>query len=61
MAYTIDEKCRDYLIQILTELYYKTTDLDELATINRLYECLDYESEEWLTAFYKVKGDEKSW
>lgn len=47
---TINDELYDYLIQLLNEKFYSTTDLNELSMINRLYKALGHETEPWLSA-----------
>lgn len=44
-----DDKSYIYLLQLLNEKYYSTTDLDELKQINDLYKILKFRSESWLS------------
>lgn len=37
-----------YLIQVLNEKYYQTTDIHELKQINSIYKQLKFKSESWL-------------
>lgn len=37
-----------YLIQLLNEKYYQTTDIHELKQINSIYKQLKFKSESWL-------------
>lgn len=46
----LDETLQAYLIQILNEKFYTTTNLEELTKINRLYKALGHETEPWLSA-----------
>lgn len=55
-----DDESYEFLLQILTERYYTTTDMDELAKINELYRILKYKSESWLTAFMNFKEGDKN-
>jgi hypothetical protein len=45
----IDDKNYEYLIKILNEKFYSTTDISELQKINNLYKILKFESEIWLS------------
>lgn len=45
----IDEKSYTYLIKVLNEKFYNTTDISELRQINNLYKILKYKSESWLS------------
>ena len=38
-----------YLLQILNEKYYATTDIAELQRINNIYKALKFQSESWLS------------
>ena len=38
-----------YLIQILNEKYYSTTDIAELQRINNIYKALKFKSESWIS------------
>lgn len=44
----LDEKSYAYLIQILNEKFYQTTQLTELSRINEIYKQLKFKSESWL-------------
>lgn len=59
MKYVIDDACRDYLIELLTDRYYKITDIKELAVINRIYTDLQCESESWLNTIYEKRRESK--
>ncbi|SEU19034.1 hypothetical protein [Enterocloster clostridioformis] len=45
----LDDESYNYLIQIISEKYYQTTDIDELKKINQLYKKLKFKSETWLS------------
>lgn len=45
----IDDKSYTYLIQLLTNKFYNTTDISELQQINKLYKILKFQSETWLS------------
>lgn len=47
---TINDESYEYLIQLLNEKFYSTTDLEELTKINRLFKSLNYQTESWLSA-----------
>lgn len=49
MTVDIDDKNYTYLIKILNEKFYNTTDISELQKINNLYKILKFESETWLS------------
>ncbi len=49
MTVDIDDKSYTYLIQLLTEKFYNTTDISELQQINKLYKILKFQSETWLS------------
>ena len=55
-----DDESYEFLLKILTERYYATTNAEELAKINKLYKTLKYKSESWLTAFMDYKEGEKN-
>lgn len=60
VAAKFDDESYEFLLQILTERYYTTTNVEELAKINKLYKILKYKSESWLTAFMNMKEGEKN-
>ena len=45
----IDEKSHRYLLEILSEKYYTTKNLEELKNLNNLYKLLKFKSESWLS------------
>lgn len=45
-----DDISYTYLIQILDEKYYSTTEIAEMQKINHLYKLLKFKSETWLSA-----------
>lgn len=59
VAAKFDDESYEFLLQILTERYYTTTNLDELAKINKLFKVLKYESESWLTTVLDYKNGGK--
>lgn len=59
VAAKFDDKSYEFLLQILTERYYTTTNLDELAKINKLFKVLKYESKSWLTTVLDYKNGGK--
>lgn len=48
MSFDLDSIGYNYLIQILNERYYQTTDIKELKKINQLFKALGYRTESWL-------------
>lgn len=44
----LDQHDYTYLIQLLNEKYYRTTDIRELQQINSIYKQLKFKSESWL-------------
>lgn len=46
----INDELKEYLIQLLNEKFYTTTNLDELSKINQIYKLLGHETESWLSA-----------
>lgn len=50
MTVNLDECSYTYLIQILNEKYYSTTDISELQKINTLYKLLKFKSSTWLSS-----------
>ena len=55
----LDEALQAYLIQILNEKFYTTTDLEELTKINQLYQLLGHKTESWLSAIQIQPNDSK--
>ena len=49
MIVELDDFSYTYLLQILNEKYYQTTDISELQKINNLYKLLKFKSESWLS------------
>ena len=45
----LDENSYTFLIKILNEKYYSTTDISELQKINNIYKALKFKSESWLS------------
>lgn len=56
---TINDELYEYLIQLLNEKFYSTTDLEELTKINRLFKALNYQTESWLSAISPGKSNSK--
>lgn len=48
MSFDLDSIGYNYLIQILNERYYQTTDIKEMKKINHLFKALGYRTESWL-------------
>lgn len=46
---TQEVKSYTYLIKVLNEKFYNTTDISELQQINNLYKSLKYKLESWLS------------
>lgn len=53
---TINDELYEYLIQLLNERFYTTTDLEELTKINRLFKVLNHQTESWLSAIRPRKS-----
>lgn len=53
---TINDELYEYLIQLLNERFYTTTDLEELTKINRLFKVLNHQTESWLSAISPRKS-----
>lgn len=53
---TINDELYEYLIQLLNERFYTTTDLEELTKINRLFKVLNHRTESWLSAISPGKS-----
>lgn len=49
MTVDLDEDSYTYLIQILNEKYYSTTNIIEMKKINNLYKLLKFKSESWIS------------
>ena len=45
----LDDSSYTYLLQVLNEKYYSTTNISELQKINNLYKLLKFKSESWLS------------
>ena len=50
MLIELDENSHAYLLQLLNEKFYSTTNLEELSKINRILKQFKCKSEPWLTA-----------
>ena len=48
MTIELDESNRKYLIDLLQDKYYQTTDLQELSKINQIFRILNVETESWI-------------
>lgn len=48
MTIELDESNRKYLIDLLQDKYYQTTDMQELSKINRIFRILNVETESWI-------------
>lgn len=59
MTVDLDENAYSYLIRILDEKYYSTTDISELQKINNLYKILQFKSESWLSAIQPTNPKNK--
>lgn len=53
----INDDLKAYLIQLLNEKFYTTTDLDELSKINQIFKALGHETESWLSAIQPKKSN----
>jgi hypothetical protein len=53
----INDELREYLIQLLDEKFYTTTNLEELSKINQIYKLLGHETESWLSAIQPQKSN----
>lgn len=49
MTVELDEESYTYLLQVLNEKYYSTTEIKEMRKINALYKVLKFKSENWLS------------
>ena len=56
----LDEALQAYLIQILNEKFYSTTELEELTKINQLYQLLGHKTESWLSAIQPKDSKQKN-
>lgn len=54
---SINDELYDYLIQLLNEKFYTTTDVNELYKINQLFKALGYQTESWLLAIQPKKSN----
>ena len=48
MTVELDESNRKYLIDLLQDKYYQTTDMQELSKINQIFFFLYVETESWI-------------
>lgn len=48
MTVELDESNRKYLIDLLQDKYYQTTDMQELSKINQIFRILNVETESWI-------------
>mgnify|MGYP006065346451 FL=1 len=48
MTIELDESNRKYLIDLLQDKYYQTTDMQELSKINQIFKILNVETESWI-------------
>lgn len=48
MTIELDESNRKYLIDLLQDKYYQTTDMQELSKINHIFKILNVETESWI-------------
>ena len=48
MTIELDESNRKYLIDLLQDKYYQTTDMQELSKINQIFRILNVEIESWI-------------
>lgn len=48
MTIELDESNRKYLIDLLQDMYYQTTDMQELSKINQIFKILNVETESWI-------------
>lgn len=44
----LDDTNRKYLIDLLQDKYYQTTDMQELSKINQIFKILNVETESWI-------------
>ena len=49
MTLELNEENYTYLLQILDEKYYSTTEIKEMQKIDDLYKALKFKSETWLS------------
>ena len=52
MTIELDESNRKYLIDLLQDKYYQTTDMQELSKINQIFRILNVETESWILELY---------
>lgn len=48
MRIELDDTNRKYLIDLLQDKYYQTTDMQELSKINQIFKILNVETESWI-------------
>lgn len=48
MTIELGESNRKYLIDLLQDKYYQTTDMQELSKINQIFRILNVETESWI-------------
>lgn len=48
MTIELDDTNRKYLIDLLQDKYYQTTDMQELSKINQIFRILNVETESWI-------------
>lgn len=48
MTIELDESNRKYLIDLLQDKYYQTTDMQELSKINQIFKILNVKTESWI-------------
>lgn len=48
MTIELDETNKKYLIDLLQDKYYQSTDIQELCKINQLFKILNVETESWI-------------
>ena len=48
MTIELDDANRKYLIDLLQDKYYQTTDMQELTKINQIFKILNVETESWI-------------
>lgn len=49
MVVELDDSSYTYLLQVLNEKYYSTTDISELQKINQLYKIIQFKFDSWLS------------
>ena len=57
---TINDELYNYLIQLLNERFYSSTNLEELTKINQLYKSLGHKTESWLSAIQSRKSNNEN-